>query len=108
MSISAKVARSQLKVDIILEFVHEVSDKQQFRTECIERTCLSAMSRTIILVMEVSKLRGGIKESGAAKVRVNMLSSSALAYEDGARPVYEPWTTAGDLRYGHDDASPAL
>jgi len=94
-----------------LEFVHEVSDKQQFRTECIERTCLSAMSRTIILVMEVSKLLGGIKESGAAKVRVNMLSSSALAYlayEDGARPVYEPWTTAGDLRYGHDDASPAL
>ena len=84
-------------------------DKQQFRTECIERTCLSAMSRTIIWVMEVSKLLGGIKESGAAKVRVNMLSSSALAYlayEDGARPVYEPWTTAGDLRYGHDDASP--
>lgn len=103
-----KWSKLQLKVDIILEFVYEVSDKQQFRTECIERTCSSTMSRTIIWVMEVSKLLGGIKESGAAKVRVNMLSSSALAYEDGARPIYEPWTTAGDLRYGHDDASPHL
>ena len=87
VSISAKVVEIAIKVDIFLEFVYEVSDKQQFRTECIERTCLSAMSRTIILVMEVSKLRGGIKESGAAKVRVNMLSSSALAYQDGARPI---------------------
>jgi hypothetical protein len=60
--------------------------------------------------MEVSELLVGVEESGADKVGeyAELIGIGIFVYEDGARPVYELWTTAGDLRYGHDDASPHL